>query len=105
MGAAVSPLSAVLKILFLPFGAGGGLIAGLLSKRIFKATWGLIDKEQPPEPEHRRVSVGKLALALALNGAVFRLVRGLVDHLSRRSFQRLTGRWPGEEAPAPEHTG
>ena len=95
----------MLKILFLPFSVGGGLIAGVLSKRLFAAAWGLIDKEQPPEPEHRRVSLGKLALALALNGAVFRLVRGLVDHLSREGFRRLTGRWPGEQAPAAEHGG
>ena len=44
----------------------------------------------------------KLAAALAIEGAVFRTVRGLADHGSRRTFARLTGSWPGEAAPEPE---
>ena len=44
----------------------------------------------------------KLAAALAIEGAVFRTVRGLADHGSRRTFARLTGSWPGEAAPGPE---
>jgi len=30
------------------------------------------------------------------------LAKGLVDHASRASFAKLTGSWPGEEAPEPE---
>jgi hypothetical protein len=95
----------MLKLLFAPFGIVSGWISGLLGRRVFDAAWGLIDKEQPPQPEHRRVRLGKLALALALDGAVFRLVRGLIDHGSRTAFARLTGRWPGAEAPEGEHAG
>jgi hypothetical protein len=40
-----------------------------------------------------------LILALAIEGAVFRAVRGLVDHSARRGFHRATGSWPGDEAP------
>jgi hypothetical protein len=36
-----------------------------------------------------------------LEGAIFRAVRGLVDHAARRSFYNLTGSWPGDEAPEP----
>ena len=90
----------MLKILFLPFSIIGGWISGILGRKIFDTAWGLVDREEPPKAEQRRVSVVKLALALALDGAVFRLVRGLVDHGAREGFLRLTGRWPGEEAPA-----
>jgi hypothetical protein len=38
-------------------------------------------------------------LALVLQGAIFRAVRGLVDHGARRGFYNLTGSWPGDEAP------
>ncbi|HEU4706980.1 MAG TPA: hypothetical protein VFS64_07335 [Solirubrobacterales bacterium] len=41
-------------------------------------------------------------MALALEGAIFRLAKGLVDHGTRSSFAKLTGFWPGEEAPEPE---
>jgi hypothetical protein len=37
--------------------------------------------------------------ALLLEGAIFRVIRGLFDHGARRAFNRATGTWPGEEAP------
>jgi hypothetical protein len=36
---------------------------------------------------------------LLIEGAIFRLVKGLFDHAARRGFARMTGAWPGEEAP------
>ena len=88
------------KLLFLPFSLGSGLLAGVVSKKLFGAVWGLIDKRQPPQVEQRQVGIGKLALALTLQGAVFRLVKGLVDHGARRSFLYLTGSWPGDDDDA-----
>jgi hypothetical protein len=48
------------------------------------------------------VSYPKLVAALALEGAIFRAARGLFDHEARRGFARVTGSWPGEQAPAAE---
>jgi len=79
-----------------------GLIAGFISKKVFEQIWGVIDKEEPPEAQHREVPVVKLIAALALEGAIFRAVRGLTDHGSRHTFQKATGSWPGEERPEPE---
>jgi hypothetical protein len=90
------------KLLFIPFSVGGGLLAGFIGKKVFGQVWGLIDQEEPPEPEHRDVSWGKLVAALALEGAIFRVARGVVDRGSRQGFFQLTGSWPGEEAPEPE---
>jgi hypothetical protein len=88
-----------MKFLFLPFSIVAGLIAGQLAKKLFEGVWRLVDDEEAPEAEHREISVAKLALALAIEGAIFRAVRGLVDHGARRGFYNLTGSWPGEEAP------
>jgi hypothetical protein len=88
-----------MKFLFLPFSIVAGLIAGFLSKKLFDGVWKLVDEEEAPEAEHKEISVVKLALALAVEGAIFRAVRGLVDHGARRSFYNLTGSWPGDEAP------
>jgi hypothetical protein len=88
-----------MKILFLPFSIMAGLIAGFLSKKLFDSVWKLVDEEESPEPEHKEISLVKLALALVIEGAVFRAVRGLVDHQARKGFYNLTGSWPGEEAP------
>ena len=91
-----------MRFLFAPIGIAGGLIAGLIGRKLFDQLWGLIDEEEPPEPKHRDTSLLKMVLALAIEGAIFRTVRGFVDHESRRLFARMTGSWPGEEEPEPE---
>jgi hypothetical protein len=90
------------KLLFTPFSIVLGLIAGLVGRKIFEQIWGLIDKDEPPDAEHREFQWPKLVAALAIEGAIFRLVKGLTDHGARSGFEKLTGTWPGEEAPEPE---
>jgi hypothetical protein len=91
-----------MKILFLPISILGGILAGLIGKKLFEGLWGLVDDEEPPDAEHREIRYAKLAMALLLEGAIFRLVRGLFDHAARRGFERFTGSWPGKKAPEPE---
>ncbi len=91
-----------MKFIFLPFSIALGLIAGTVGKKIFEQLWGLIDDQEPPEAKHREIEWPKLLAALAIEGAIFRLVKGMTDQGARRSFARLTGTWPGEEAPEPE---
>ena len=91
-----------MKFAFMPISIAGGLAAGALGKKIFDAIWGLIDDEEAPEAKHRDIPIAKLLVALLLQGAIFRLVRGLADHGMRRGFARATGSWPGEEQPDPE---
>jgi hypothetical protein len=88
-----------MKVLFLPLSIAAGLIAGFLSKKLFEGVWRLVDDEEAPEAEHKEISLPKLALALAVEGAIFRAVRGVVDHEARKGFYNLTGSWPGEEEP------
>ncbi len=78
-----------------------GLIAGIVGGKIFAFIWRRFDHEEPPEAKHRDVSVPRLAFALLLEGAIFRAARGLFDHQARRSFERATGKWPGEIEPDP----
>jgi Protein of unknown function (DUF4235) len=92
----------VSKVLFLPVSVVSGLLAGLIGKKVFALIWGLIDDEEPPKAEHREVPASKLVLALMIDGAVFALIRGLVDHGARLAFTRVTGSWPGEERPEQE---
>ena len=91
-----------MKVLFLPVSIAGGVLAGLVGKKLFEKLWGVFDEEEPPDPKHREISVPKMVAATALEGAIFRAVRGLVDRGSRIGFERLTGTWPGEAEPEPE---
>jgi hypothetical protein len=87
------------KIAFLPIGIAASLLAGQIAKKIFDLIWGKVQEQEAPRPKHREIDLGRLVLALLIEGALFRLVRGLVDHGARRGFARLTGVWPGEERP------
>ncbi len=87
------------KLAFVPISIGGGLLAGAVGRKVFTLLWGVVDDQEPPKAEHRNISLVRLATAVTLEGAVFSLTRGLVDHGSRRAFERLTGSWPGEREP------
>jgi hypothetical protein len=91
-----------MKFIFAPISIILGLIAGSFGKKIFEQIWGLVDDIEPPKPEHREIVWPKLIAALIVEGAIFRLVKGLVDHGTRTSFAKLTGTWPGEERPERE---
>ena len=91
-----------MKFLFIPFSVVSGLVAGFAGKKLFEQLWGVIDDREPPEAEHRYASWGKVLLAAALQGAVFRAVRAATDRGSRSAFASLTGTWPGQERPEPE---
>jgi Protein of unknown function (DUF4235) len=88
-----------MKLAFIPVSILGGLLAGLIGKKAFDAIWGKVDQEEPPHPDQREVKLGKLVIALLIEGAIFRLAKGLFDHAARRGFARMTGAWPGEESP------
>jgi hypothetical protein len=91
-----------MKFAFMPLSVALALVAGQISKKIFDLVWGAVDDEEAPRPKHRDVPLLKTAVALVVEGAIFRLVRGLTDHGARRAFAGVTGSWPGEERPEPE---
>jgi hypothetical protein len=84
------------KILFVPFSVVGGILAGFVGKKAFEGVWHLFDDQEAPDPKDREIAWTKLVTALLLQGAIFRTVRGLMDHGSRSAFSKLTGTWPGE---------
>jgi hypothetical protein len=86
-----------MRFLFTPIGVLAGLAAGFAAQKGFEKVWAVFDEQEAPEPEDREVSYPKLAIALLLEGAIFRLVKGMVDRGSRLGFASLTGRWPGEQ--------
>lgn len=86
-----------MKILFAPIGIVTGLLAGIAAQKAFERLWALVDDEEPPAPDQREVSIAKLIVALLVEGAIFRLVKGITDHAVRGGVTRLTGRWPGED--------
>jgi hypothetical protein len=85
-----------MNLLFKPIGIIAGFIAGFVARKAFDRAWSAVDGGQPPDPEQRNIPKGKLLIALALEGIIFTVVRGMADHYSRVAFYRYTGAWPGE---------
>ena len=93
---------AIVNKAFTPIGLVLGLAAGQVAKKIFDKVWGLIRDEEAPRPKHRELSILSLVGALLVEGAIARVVRGMVDHGTRHGWRQLTGTWPGEERPEEE---
>ena len=91
-----------MKAIFLPVCIVTGLLAGQISKKLFDFVWGLVKDEEAPRPKHRELPYLELIVALLIEGAIARLVRGLVDHGLRQGWASVTGTWPGEERPEEE---
>lgn len=90
-----------MKLLYKPIGIVAGLLAGLLSRRIFDVIWAKIDEEEAPKPTHQDVPVAKIVTAAALQGIVFKATKATVNHYGARGFYHVTGTWPGKK-PAPK---
>ena len=60
---------------------------GFAAKKAFEFAWGLVDDEEPPEPETRETNWPKLIAALAVEGAVFKAHPGRAR--PRRSAELL----------------
>ena len=86
-----------MRFLFAPIGILAGLAAGFAAQKGFEKVWAVLDDQEAPEAEDREVSYPKLALALIVEGAIFRLVKGMTDRGARLGFASITGRWPGED--------
>jgi hypothetical protein len=86
-----------MKLIFRPVGIVAGLLAGLVAKKGFERLWAAFDDGEPPEADQQEATYPKLIAALAVEGAIFGLTRGVVDHATRSGFARMTGTWPGEQ--------
>jgi hypothetical protein len=87
----------VAKLLYAPFGILSGILGGLIASTIFKQIWKRVSDEPDP-PKARQSDYGwkELLPAAALQGAIFTVVKTVVDRGGARGFQKLTGTWPGD---------
>ncbi len=90
-----------MKILYKPFAIIAGLIGARIAKVIFHGLWSRVDDHDPPRPTTAGASFGKVVGAAALEAATMAGVGAAVDRASARTFQHLTGIWPGDK-PKPQ---
>jgi hypothetical protein len=87
------------KILYRPWGIAASLIGGLIAGQLFQQIWKRADPdspEDPPKPLESEYSLPKILLAALVQGAIFSVVRALINRGGARVFERWTGEWPGD---------
>ena len=89
------------KLISMPLRLVAGILAGVAGKSLFRAVWGLIDDEEAPKAEQRRIRVPMLALALVIEGALFRALKGLADHGRAARSRGSPDRGPARSSPRP----
>ena len=89
--------SGAMKLIYKPFGIVIGILAGVLSKKLFQAIWGIFDEEEPPKPTTERATWPKVIAAAAVQGVTFKVTRAAVDRAGAKGFAYFTGVWPGEK--------
>ena len=90
-----------MKLLYKPFGIIFGVLAGLLSKKLFEAVWGIFDKEEPPKATTQEAGWAKVLGAAAVQGVTFKVTRAAVNRAGAKGWDHLFGVWPGEKAQEP----
>jgi hypothetical protein len=85
------------KLIYKPLGLVLSVLAGVLAGAIVKRVWRTVaDEEDTPNATDRDRSWHEVAIAAAVQGAVFGGVKALVDRAGATVFERFTGAWPGD---------
>lgn len=87
------------KILYLPVGLTSSILGGLLAGVIFKQVWRRSvpgDRSDPPTALQSEYGLKEVLVAAALQGAIYSVVKTIIDRGGARAFQRWTGEWPGD---------
>ncbi|PZR52172.1 hypothetical protein DNL40_13300 [Xylanimonas oleitrophica] len=86
------------KILYRPFGLVSSMVGGLVAGAVFRQVYKRVvpgHRTQAPKPLESEYSMREVLLGSLLQGAVFSVVKALIDRGGARVFQRMTGEWPG----------
>ena len=87
------------KILYRPWGLVAGILGGLVAGQVFQQVWKRVDSEgvgEAPTPLATDYRLRKILVAAVLQGAIYSLVKTIIDRGGARAFERWTGEWPGD---------
>jgi hypothetical protein len=88
----------MIKLLYKPANLIASMLGGLLAGVIFKRVWKIIGRgDDEPKPTDERPGWGEILLASTLQGAIFAVVKAAVDRGVAEATRTLIGIRPGDE--------
>ena len=92
----------MIKVLYKPVSILVSVLGGVLAGVIFKRVWKLVAHEDDaPKATDAQRSWREVLAAAALQGAIFAVVKAVVDRGAAEGTRKLTGIWPGEGGQQP----
>jgi hypothetical protein len=89
-------MSKAAKLAYRPVGLLAGVLAGAAAGAVFKQIWKWIAHEdEAPDALQSEYPMKQVLIAAAIQGAIFAVVKALIDRGGARGFEKLTGSWPG----------
>jgi len=87
----------VAKALYTPFSIVFSVLAGIAAGAVFKQIWKVIsDEDESPKALESEYGWREILPAAALQGAIFAVVKAVIQRGGARGFQKATGTWPGD---------
>jgi hypothetical protein len=85
------------KVLYTPVSLLISVLGAIAAGTVFKQIWKRIsNEEEAPKALEAEYGWREVLPAAALQGAVFALVKTVIQRGGARGFERLTGVWPGD---------
>jgi len=83
-------------LVYRPIGLVSSAVAGAATVATFDALWRFTTgQEHPPRALDTKYPLVEIVIVATVQGAIFALVKALVDRAGARAFERVTGAWPG----------
>jgi hypothetical protein len=87
----------MIKMLYKPLGILVSVLGGMAASAAFGRLWKLVTgDDEAPSATQRDRSWGEVLLAATVQGAIFGLVKAVIDRGGATGFNKLTGEWPGD---------
>ncbi|WP_306922743.1 DUF4235 domain-containing protein [Arthrobacter globiformis] len=87
------------KILYRPVGLISGLVGGLIAAQVYRQVWKRVspsDRDEAPKALSTGYPLKEILISSVIQGAIYALVKAIIDRGGARLFERMTGEWPGD---------
>lgn len=86
------------KLLYRPVGLVSSIVGGLIASLLFKQIWKRVSSGEdadPPGPLQSEYAFKEILVAAVLQGAIYSVVKTVIQRQGAKGFERATGEWPG----------